>query len=149
MKHVRSTGFTLMELLISISIIGILLAIGMVSYGTINKQSRDTRRKSDIEQIRAALEMYRADKGYYPNAGGGTFIEASLGLSNDLVTGGYIAVLPRDPKPNSMHYEYKATNVSGGNYYGYCLSAQLEAEDPADSCTPDTAYNQNYGTKNP
>lgn len=148
----KKNGFTLMELLIAISIVAILMAIGIVSYGTINKQSRDTRRKSDLEQIRSALEMYRADKGYYPNAGGGSFTEISSGLAADLVTGGYIAALPTDPKSGSMIYEYQALNRSAddNNYYGYCLSAQLESETPTSTpCTPDSASGHNYATKNP
>ena len=136
-----------MELLISISIIAILVAIGIVSYSTINKQSRDTKRKSDMEQIRSALEMYRADTGYYPPAGAGAFVAVS-GLAADLVTS-YITVLPSDPLA-AQSYMYKATNPpspADGNYYGYCLSANMETEDPTDSCTPNTDFN--YGVKNP
>ena len=45
-------------------------------------------------------------------------------------------------------YQYKATNAANGLYYGYCLSATLEASTPTDnSCVPDTG--QNYGVKNP
>ncbi len=141
------SGFTLMELLISISIIAVLMAIGIASYGTINRQSRDTRRKSDLEQVRSALEMYRADNGYYPTASGGTFVDIATGLA-DLVSGGYISALPTDPKSTQV-YEYKATSLSGSNYFGYCLSGRLEAEDPSDSCTPDTANSHNFGAKNP
>lgn len=140
-----------MELLISISIIAILIAIGVASYATINKQSRDTKRKSDVEQIRAALEMYRADNGYYPAAGSGSWVvasnenDAAAGLTPYLVPT-YIPVIPRDPK-SLQSYMYQATNLSGGNYYGYCMSALLEAENPSDTCTPSTG--QNYGLKQP
>lgn len=147
----RLSGFSLMELLITVSIIAILIAIGIASYATINKQSRDTKRKSDLEQIRAALEMYRADNGYYPAAGSGSWVIASLatdatvGLTPYLVTT-YASVVPTDPRV-SQSYMYQATNSSGGHYYGYCVSAALESEDPADTCTPSTG--QNYGVKSP
>lgn len=59
-------GFTLIELLISVSIIAILISIAVVQYSSVNKRSRDGKRKADLEQIRTALEMYRADKGEYP-----------------------------------------------------------------------------------
>ena len=50
-------GFTLIELLVVIAIVGILVAVGSISYLTASKQSRDTRRKTDLEQIRQALKL--------------------------------------------------------------------------------------------
>lgn len=139
------SGFTLVELLIAVSIIGILVAIGTVSYSTVNKQSRDTKRKSDMEQIRSALEMYRADNGYYPSAG---CAAASCGFYNASVlplTPTYLPAIPTNPK--GREYRYQPSQRSGGNYYAYCLSALLESENPADTCAPDTG--DNYGLKNP
>lgn len=137
-----------MELLISVSIISILVAIGIASYTTLNKQSRDTKRKGDLEQLRSALEMFRADKGYYPSLGNGSFADTS-GLSGDLVPS-YIALIPPDPLAGQS-YMYKATNPPtppDGNFYGYCLNAKLEAENPTDSsCTLSTGMN--FGVKNP
>ena len=150
-QPIKRTGFSLVELLITVSIIAILIAIGVASYATINRQSRDTKRKSDLEQIRSALEMYRADIGSYPSAGSGSFVAASsatdvlVGLTPSLVST-YLPVIPTDPK-STQSYMYKATNPSGGDYYGYCLSALLESEDPQDTCTP--SVGQTYGVKNP
>lgn len=139
-------GYTLVELLIVIAIIGILVSIGIVSFGSVNKRSRDTKRKSDVEQIRSALEMYRADMGYYSGAGSGNWTNAS-NLSTDLVPT-YAPAIATDPITTQV-YRYKATNPSGTptRYYGYCIGAILESDDPADSCTPEIGYN--YGTKNP
>lgn len=146
MNILRKThGFTLMELLISVSIIAILIAISIASYTTINKQSRDTKRKSDIEQLRSALEMYRANNGYYPNTGTGSWVDAST-LSTVLDTS-YILAIPVDPKSSTTPYMYMATNVSNGLYYAYCISAMLESENPTDSCTVYSTYN--FGIKNP
>lgn len=145
------TGFSLVELLITVSIISILIAIGVASYATINRQSRDTKRKSDVEQIRSALEMYRADTGSYPSAGSGSWVvtsstaDALVGLTPDLVAT-YLSAIPTDPKA-SQSYMYLATNGSGGSYYGYCISTLLESENPIDTCTPATG--QTYGVKNP
>lgn len=139
-------GFTLIELLIAVSIIAILISIGVVSYGSVNKRSRDAKRKGDIEQLRSGLEMYRADNGYYPNTGGGSWADAS-GLSGVLVPT-YLPAIPSDPKSTQM-YRFEATNISSGNYYGYCLSALIESEDPNDTCTPDTVSSHNYGVKSP
>lgn len=140
-------GFTLIEVLVAATIIAVLTAIGVVSYGNINKKSRDAKRKSDIEQIRSALEMYRADNGWYPSTGSGGYWNTS-NLSSSLVPS-YMPAIPTDPKNvNPSVYRYKATDVSGGKYYGYCLSALLEQTvDPDDTCTP--YANHNYGVKSP
>lgn len=147
----NTSGFSLIELLVTVSIIAILVAIGVASYATINKQSRDTKRRSNLEQIRSALEMYRADNGSYPSAGSGTWVAASsstdvlVGLTPSLVPT-YMAQVPTDPK-SLQSYMYMATNGSGGRYYGYCLSTLLESENPTDTCTPATG--QTYGVRNP
>lgn len=143
----KSKGFTLVEVLVAATIIAVLTAIGVVSYTSINKRSRDTKRKSDMEQIRSALEMYRADVGYYPNTGAGSWTDAS-NLSAILVSS-YMAAIPSDPKSSTQVYRYKATDLVSGNYYGYCLSSLLEAENPTDTCTPDTVNSHTYGLKSP
>lgn len=149
----KQRGFSLMELLITVSIIAILVAIGIASYATINKQSRDTKRKGDLEQIRAALEMYRSDNGYYPSVGSGTWTQASsstdalVGLTPALVPT-YIPAVPLDPK-STQQYMYIATNGSGGAYYGYCVSAALEGENPSDTCTQTLPTGHTYGIKHP
>ncbi len=148
---VVAAGFTLVELLVSVSIIAVLMAIGIASYSTLNRQSRDTKRRSDLEQIRSALEMYRSDNGSYPSAGSGSWVVASdvadltAGLTPYLVST-YMNGVPTDPKA-AEDYMYIATNGSGSNYYGYCVSALFEAENPSDTCTPYTG--QNFGQKNP
>jgi general secretion pathway protein G len=143
----RKQGFTLIEVLVAATIIAILTAVGMVSYTNINKRSRDTKRRSDMEQIRSALEMYRADNGSYANTGGGSWSDAS-NLSTTLVSS-YMSAIPSDPKSTTQTYRYQATNLVSGNYYGYCLSSLLESENPSDTCTPDTVNTHNYGLKSP
>lgn len=144
----RSKGFTLIEVLVVATIIAVLTAIGVVSYTNINKRSRDTKRKSDMEQIRSALEMYRADNGFYVATGAPNYTDAS-NLSAVLVPS-YMAAIPSDPKSPTQVYRYKATDLVSGNYYGYCLSSLIEAEvNPTDTCTPDTVNSHNYGLKSP
>lgn len=144
-------GFTIIELLVVITIIAILTSFGIVSYSSANKRSRDAKRKSDIEAIRQALEMYRADKSFYPSAGGGDWYNVgSLDFTSVLVSG-YLPSMPDDPK-TGLDYYYQAANLSGGDYYGYCLSASLESENPVDlPCTPNLSVTppHNYGVKNP
>jgi general secretion pathway protein G len=141
-------GFTLIEILVAATIIAVLVSIGLVSYSSVNRRSRDAKRKSDLEQVRSALEMYRADMGYYSDAGTGNWTNVS-DLAVDIVDT-YMPFLPSDPADNVV-YRYLATNPSGTptQYYGYCVSALLESGDATDGCTPDTASGHNYGVKNP
>ncbi len=143
----KRRGFTLIEILVAATILAVLAAIGLVSYSKVNQRSRDSKRKSDIEQIRSAVEMYRLDMGYYPNTGSGAWSNAE-DLSSALVST-YMPGIPTDPKSLTQTYRYKATSLSGGFYYGYCLSALLESENPTDTCPPDTVNLHNYGVKSP
>ena len=142
----KTRGFTLIEILVVAIMLAVLTTIGLVSYAKINQRSRDSKRRSDIEQLRSALEMYRLDNGFYPNTGAGSWTDAS-GLGTPLVAT-YMPAIPSDPK-STQTYRYKATNASGGNYYGYCASALLESENPTDTCTPDAVNTHNYGVKSP
>jgi general secretion pathway protein G len=131
-------AFTLIELLVATTIIAVLIAIGTVSYSSVSRKSRDTKRRSDVEQIRAALEMYRADIGSYP------FLEL------ELVDSSYIPKIPVGPK--SDVYFYTPTNVASGVYYGYTVQSTLEGYTaptvaPENTCTPTGTYN--YCMKNP
>ena len=62
----KSSGFTLIELMIVISIISILTLIGIISYTQVLKNGRDGQRKTDLVLLESALEQYRADLGFYP-----------------------------------------------------------------------------------
>ena len=150
MKNRSTKGFTLIELIVSVTIISVLVAAGAVSYTSVTRRSRDAKRQSDVEQLRSALEMFRADFGYYPPTGSGSWTAAS-NLSGDLVTT-YMPAIPTDPK-TTYSYRYQATNLTGGNYFGYCLTTYLETGDEADSCTPDNSAQPSgsfmYGIKNP
>jgi len=135
-------GFTLIEILISIAIIAVLTAIGIVSYVSINRNARDAKRRGDIEQIRSALELYRSDYGYYP-------APASGGLTNLVDT--YLPSIPSDPKGDTNPYVYQATNLSAttGQYYGYCLFASVENANLTNTLCDPKPNGYNYGTKNP
>ena len=164
--HLDSQGFTLIELLISVSIIAILIAIAIASYATVNKQSRDTKRKSDIEQMRSALEMWRADNGSYPAPpipyipNSKSFIGATDGLTDSLVAQDYLPAIPTDPLPALHGYFYEPTDydLNTSKYYGYCVCSFLETnqvedtqcEDPIPFTPGDPGHSSCiYGRRNP
>jgi general secretion pathway protein G len=157
MKTRRKNGFSLLEVLVSASIIAVLTVIGIVSYGSVNKRSRDVKRKGDIEQIRSALEMYRSDNGGYPqvNTGGfGTAASLNTGDSDGLVAT-YMPSIPTDPQPSDHQYFYAATNFDADTelYYGYCICGFVESqeENPTNSCIAFDLPEESctYGLKNP
>lgn len=78
MKIYYRRGFTLVELLVAISIIGVILSISFFGIQNARKSSRDAKRKSDLESVRSALEMYKADTGKYPSTSGGMNLSSSL-----------------------------------------------------------------------
>lgn len=147
MSDKKRQGFTLLEVLVSATIIAVLTAIGIVSYGSVNKRSRDVKRKGDIEQIRSALEMYRADNGQYPGVGAGSVTNAQ-DLSAVLVQD-YMPAVPDDPQSDSDYY-YQAVDT-GGVYSTYCVCGYIETitTGTQTTCTVSLAPNCNYGLRSP
>ena len=78
MKKIQK-GFTLIEMLVVISLIGILAALALVSFGASQKQARDTTRKSDLRQYQTALEMYgNLTNGLFPSRTAATSAYSTL-----------------------------------------------------------------------
>lgn len=101
-------GFTLVELIIAISLMAIVSTVGLASYTKSLSSRADARRKADLEQIKGALEMYRSNStnSSYPTA-----------LPTLAATPKYLTV-PVDPR-DGRAYGYSAS--SGGYYLGATL----------------------------
>jgi prepilin-type N-terminal cleavage/methylation domain-containing protein len=63
--HSVSKGFTIVELLLVIVVIGILAAITIVSYTGVSKKATIASQQSDLTSASRQLEMYKTDNGYY------------------------------------------------------------------------------------
>lgn len=65
-KKTAQKGFTIVELLIVIVVIGILAALVLNTFTGVQKRARDTDRQNDIAQLATQLEVYYNDNGKYP-----------------------------------------------------------------------------------
>src|SRR5215510_87567 len=124
-NKLRTAGFTLLELMIVISIIIILASITLPQYQRTIMHTRDTVLKDDLRKMRSLIDQYAADKGRLPQS------------LDDLVTGGYMRDVPVDPftgekdwaittgeDPNSSEGEQGMTDV-------HSASAEVSTEGTA------------------
>ncbi len=116
-KNLNRSGFTIVELLIVIVVIGILAGLVFVQFNNVQGRARDSERKADIRLIESKLAEYRADNSAYPAA---------------------LSDLPDTPTdaltdPNGATYTYVATpegcTTAADNCTGYSLSSAMEKED--------------------
>jgi general secretion pathway protein G len=121
---IYNSGFTLIELLVVISIIGILVGLSVFGLQGARKASRDAIRKSDLEQVRSGVGMYKADCNGYP-------LTLNLSVSGPLKGDNsspacsssniYIAATPLDPVSPTAAYVYAGV---GGITYEICASLE-------------------------
>jgi len=125
-KNKRQSGFTLLELLVVIGIIGLLVSIIVVNLTGTRRRARDTKRIADIRQLQTAAEDYYGKNGKYP------------AIIGDLVTGAQIPIWPTDPLAPSgtsctgnsdLCYWYATYTPSGAlGPQSYHIGASLEEQ---------------------
>lgn len=112
-------GFSLIELLIVITIIALLATIVLATLNSARERARDTSRVNDINQVVTALELYRADNGgtYPPSPASGSDRYFLATLADDLVPT-YLPKIPVDPQAGSTNngYRYCRPNGQEGAY---------------------------------
>lgn len=129
-------GFTLFELLVSISIIAILTALAIVSFSSAQKKARDARRIQDMQSLSKAAELYyAANNASYP-----------VTFGTGVTWPGVLEAFPQDPKgvgytnPTSINPAFLSTT-------GYCFCAYIEGatgNSTNQSCTFSTAAGNNW-----
>ena len=82
-------GFTLIEVLIVITLVTILASVGLATYTNSVRRSREAVLREDLFRMRDAIDQYYADKNKYPST------------LQDLVSDGYLREIPKDPITDS------------------------------------------------
>ena len=114
-------GFTLIEVLIVVFIIGLLASVVLVGLGAFRARGRDARRVADLRSIQNGLELYYGKFSSYPS---GNFAD----MKQNLLLGDIgVKNIPNDPSGGSYQY--------GTNGQEYVLGAKLE--DPNNSALKD------------
>ena len=138
-KTRKFNAFTLIELLVVIAIIVILAAIILVLVRSPQEAARDSRRQSDLSQIKTSLQAYYLANNSYPSTGStGISLEedsAANGSFTQAMKGsGYMSVIPKDPSyttpAGDYTYKYIATTSNA-----YTLCAKSEATSDSYFCS--------------
>lgn len=144
----RQSGFTIVELLIVIVIIGILATLVIVTFSGVQQKARDSERKTDINAIAGQLEAGYANKGYYPTHAG--LLSATTREDLEIRIDAKAFSDPKNPNAPlaeatsaaptaapatpTYNYYYYATGCSGttatDQCTGYEVYAYLEGKDP-------------------
>lgn len=125
-KIAKNQAFTLIEILVVATIIGVLVTVTAVSFANSQKNSRDARRQADLETVRQALVLYRQDVGSYGNvsstASSSNFTTILNFLSSNYLTSTNIT----DPKTGNPAYRAQCVDGTAPNCNKVLLQASLE-----------------------
>ncbi len=114
----KEQGFTIVELLIVIVVIGILAALVVTTFTGIQQKARNTERQTDIKAIHGQVEAYYAQNGRYPTLGNlndGAFLTANMkGLDSEALKDPKGANTTLAAAPAANVYSYAVTATGGG-----------------------------------
>lgn len=128
-KTAGDEGFSLIELMVVVLIMGLLATTIIVSLAPVGEQSRVTKARSDIATLESALEMYSLDMSRYPTADAGLAALKDVPSSADAANyrpGGYIKRLRKDPWGNDYLYAVPGVR-SQTNFDVYSAGADGQA----------------------
>ncbi|MDF2447022.1 MAG: type secretion system protein GspG [Moraxellaceae bacterium] len=116
------SGFTLIEVMVVVAILGILATIVMTNVIGKDDQARVTTTKASLASVANALDLYKLDNHKYPTTdeGLGALVEKPASAKT-FPDGGYLNRLPEDPWGNPFQYVYPGS--SGRKYDLYSLGA--------------------------
>lgn len=115
--RIGEAGFSLLELMIVVTIAGILAMLIEPSYQASVVKAREAALKQNLFTVRDVLDQYRADKGRYPNA------------LTELVSAGYLKRIPLDPITNSIDTWQEIPDEEAGGIFDVHSGSRLVARD--------------------
>ncbi len=133
-------GFTLLEILVVVSIIGILVTAGVATIGRSSPAARDAERQANLRNLQAAIEVYKNQNGRYPagcngadawSGQPGTLYACSSGVPTEYIIGlapTYIPRLPFDSKLNGTDSGYRYRTNAAGTVYKLTAHRTVESE---------------------
>ena len=124
-QEVRPNGFSLVELMVVIFIIGLLATVVLINVLPSQEKAMRVKAQGDIATLGQAMEMYRLDNMTYPGVGEGLAAlrtpPANLALPQNYRSGGYIKDLPSDPW--GRPYQFVAPGQAGHAFEIFSLGA--------------------------
>ena len=145
-KDVRFLGFSIIELLVTVSILVILVSIALASFGSARESARDSQRQTDLRTVEAALALYKNKYGRYPAAcnnatvsmGNTAIFSGQIGTDHECADGtsqyirglapDFIPTLPTDPKLNGRDSGYVYAVNDEGSVYKFMALKTVETE---------------------
>jgi len=135
MTRLKQPGFTIVELLIVIVVIGILAAITIVAYNGIQGRARDAQRVSEMNRLKTSLDIYFTLNGQYPTCG--STLCTTTGGWGDIATLPVTPPVRNDPSNSATQWGYyyaqgfkktgSSTYVGTGKVTDYMIATRLEA----------------------
>lgn len=138
-RNLNNKGFTIVELLIVIVVIGILALLVITTYSGIQAKARNSKRQTDVQSIQTQLEAFFSQNGYYPSLAD---MNSSSWIDSNMKSLDKNALIdPSNPSnsqtlassPTAKQYAYAVTNSSGGSCESddttcakYTLTAEYE-----------------------
>lgn len=143
----KKNAFTLIELLVVISIIGIIIGMAFVAFQETKKSARDAQRKADLEDVRSALEVFKADCGHYPVSlpAAGSSLRGDGTSSACSSTNTYMYAIPKEPSASRLYYYGQLTSTS----FELCAALENIPGGTLPSCGGSCGETCNYKVKNP
>ena len=118
-------SFTLIELLLAITILGILATLVIGNYNYTLKRGRDAQRKNDLNTLQKTLEVFYEDNGAYPNFAdtnifGKKLCKTAAILFTTSCPIGEVTYMEKTPQDPNTSYIYKyVPGLGGTSYYLY------------------------------